>query len=108
MEDSSDEQAAKSAEKIQDIHKRIKRIKSSEKVGVRYMQAWEERIFDREDARREGREEGIKEGIQIFILDNMEENIPKERILDKLMRRFELSLEEAQLQYEEAAKINSL
>ena len=72
------------------------------------MQAWEERIFDREDARREGREEGIKEGIQIFILDNMEENIPKERILDKLMRRFELSLEEAQLQYEEAAKINSL
>ena len=51
-----------------------------------------------------GRSEGIQlgrsEGIKAFILDNIEENIPKERIIEKLQRRFDLSEEQAVEKYE--------
>ncbi|MCI5687366.1 MAG: hypothetical protein MR303_02545 [Emergencia sp.] len=43
-----------------------------------------------------GLEKGIKTGIQALIFDNLEEGIPESRILDKLMRRFSLSREQAQ------------
>ncbi len=35
--------------------------------------------------------EGRTQGIEAFILDNLEENIPRGRIIDKLIRRFSLS-----------------
>jgi predicted transposase YdaD len=43
------------------MQERIKQIKASEEVGVKYMQAWEERILDMNEARQEGREEGREE-----------------------------------------------
>ena len=43
--------------------------------------------------------EGITQGIEAFILDNLEENIPRGRIIDKLIRRFSLSREEAERCY---------
>ena len=60
-------------------------------MGVRYMQAWEEKVQERE----EGRSEGRNEGIEAFILDNLEEKKTGEQILQKLMKRFSLSREEA-------------
>lgn len=54
-----------------------------------------------QDMIMDGREEGLQEGIQIFILDNMEENIPRERIYEKLQRRFGLTSQIAE-QYMEA------
>lgn len=41
-------------------------------------------------------EAGVAVGIQALIFDNLEEGIPESRILDKLMRRFSLSREQAQ------------
>ena len=38
-------------------------MRASEEVGVRYMQAWEEKYFDRQ----EGREEGVMETKQKVI-----------------------------------------
>ena len=73
------------------IHEHISKIKASEEMGVRYMQAWEEKVQERE----EGRSEGRNEGIEAFILDNLEENKTGEQILQKLMKRFSLSREEA-------------
>ena len=55
------------------------------------MQAWEEKVQERE----EGRSEGRNEGIEAFILDNLEEKKTGEQILQKLMKRFSLSREEA-------------
>ena len=46
-----------------------------------------------------GLEQGLEQGIQAFVLDNLEENIPKERIIDKLKRRFSLTEDEAQRKY---------
>ncbi len=69
-------------------------------MGVRYMQAWEEKVQEREEGRSEGRTEGRaegrNEGIEAFILDNLEEKKTGEQILQKLMKRFSLSREEAE------------
>ncbi len=85
---------------VRKIHEHISKIKASEEMGVRYMQAWEEKVQEREEGRSEGRvegrAEGRNEGIEAFILDNLEENKTGEQILQKLMKRFSLSREEAE------------
>ena len=43
------------SEVLRRIHEHICKLKASEEMGVRYMQAWEEKVKERE----EGREEGI-------------------------------------------------
>lgn len=56
--ESTDENAAKSSsEKIKLIHKQVKSIRLSEKMGVKYMQAWEEKALERADGKKEAREE---------------------------------------------------
>ena len=44
------------SEVLRRIHEHICKLKASEEMGVRYMQAWEEKVKERE----EGREEGLK------------------------------------------------
>lgn len=41
---------------------RIAAIKSSEVIGVKYMQEWEEKVIEKRKAREEGLEEGRAEG----------------------------------------------
>ena len=45
------------SERLKKIHACVKKIKSSEEMGVKYMQKWEEKQIDREEGREEGREE---------------------------------------------------
>ena len=47
-----------------EIQKRVAAIKSSEEVGVKYMQAWEEKVLEREAGRKEGMEVGRQEGLE--------------------------------------------
>ena len=54
----------------------------------------------REKGIKEGREEGREEGIEAFVLDNLEEQVPGARILEKLQRRFQLNEETASMYYE--------
>lgn len=48
-------------EKIKQIHKHVSQIKANEEMGVKYMQKWEERVYDREKGREEGKAEGLIE-----------------------------------------------
>ena len=50
------------SERIRKIHSFVQKIRSSEEMGVKYMQAWEEKVLEREEGREEGRKEGRKEG----------------------------------------------
>ncbi len=50
--------------------------------------------FQREERKGLQREEA--QGIEAFILDNLEENIPRDRIVEKLIRRFSMTPEEAE------------
>ena len=46
----------------------------------------------------------MEEGICVFILDNLEEKVSRERILSKLERRFSLTPEQAEQYFEKYAK----
>lgn len=55
LEHTTDKMAGQTeSERIKRIHNRVCKVKANEEVGVRYMQAWEERYYDREEAREEG------------------------------------------------------
>lgn len=59
VEHSTAETAGKvKSERVRRVHDRVCRVKLSEEVGVKYMQAWEEKYYEREEGRIEGREEG--------------------------------------------------
>lgn len=60
----------------------------------------EGRVKGREEGRAEGREEGRLVGIQVLIQDNLEEQVPRERILLKLQKYFDLEEEKAEEYYE--------
>lgn len=123
---------ASASGKIKLIHEHVKKIRLSEKMGVKYMQLWEEKAYIMEEAREEGlalglkqgltqgltqghaegftqghtegltqgRAEGLTQGITAVIIDNLEEGKSREIIIEKLMKRFSLSLEDALSYYE--------
>jgi len=48
----------------------------------------------------EGKEQGIEQGIEALILDNLEEGKTRDEIIKKLVRRFDLSVEDAEKHYD--------
>lgn len=55
IENSTDEMANQvKSEKIRRIHDRVCKVRMNEEVGVKYMQAWEEKYYEREEGREEG------------------------------------------------------
>lgn len=64
FEETTEEAAKRSkSKKIQRISSIIEDIRRNEDVGVKFMQAWEEKILDKQEAREEGLAEGRAEGI---------------------------------------------
>lgn len=53
---SETEAAGSSSPRIKELHRRVSQVKASEEIGVRYMQEWEERMYQLQDAKAEGRE----------------------------------------------------
>ena len=54
MEHSTDEvSGACESKRVQDMHRRVCQIKASEKTEVKYMQAWEEKVLERQKEKRE-------------------------------------------------------
>ena len=63
MERSTDEVSRElKSKRIQEMHRRVCRIKASEKAEVKYMQTWEEKILIKQEGIAEGRLEGRLEG----------------------------------------------
>lgn len=105
--------------RIQDIQQRVAAIKSSEEIGVKYMQAWEEKVLGEQKARMEGLEEGREEGrlegreegrltaqreaIGIFISEFKTEGFSAEQILEKLRKNYKLTASQAEEFYREFA-----
>lgn len=90
-------------ETLKNLHKYVEEIKHDEEVGISYMKAFELEKMYREEGMQEGIQQGIQQGMKALILDNLEENVSKEKIIGKLQRRFELSLEQAELYYQKFA-----
>ena len=94
----TDETAAKAeSERIKLIHKKVQQIRTSEKMGVKVMQWWEELEYEREDARAEGHAEGLEEGRAEEIIETCcEIGVPNEGIRDRLIKKLYISEEEAE------------
>ena len=103
---STDESANKTtSSKIKLIHQNVRKIKASEKMGVKFMQQWEVEVLAKQEGIEEGLKSGIEEGIKALIVDNLEENIPSERIIQKLIRHFSLSEDKANEYFEKYSNI---
>ncbi len=91
VEQTTDEVAAQSeSARLKRIHDRVRRVRASEEVGVRYMQAWEERYFDRQESWEEGRKEGLEAGE----LQKLKEQIAKKKAKGKTLEQIADELEE--------------
>lgn len=44
---------ASGSKAIQEIHSRVQQLKESEQIEVRYMQEWEERVYEKMEAKEE-------------------------------------------------------
>ena len=56
-----------------------------------------------EEVWEEASEKATERGIQILVLDNLEEQVPEERILAKLQKRYQLTAEKAKEYYDKFA-----
>ena len=98
MEDSSLENATNAF--LQELHGMVEHVKHDEEVSIRYMRLMEDERDLLERGRQmgieEGREEGLSQGIRAFVLVNLEENMPKERIVENIVKYFDVSESEAE------------
>ena len=60
------------SDKVMKLHEKIRLLKKSDEIGVRYMNAWEEKILDRQDGYEEGHKAGLAEGELLNKKEKME------------------------------------
>lgn len=89
--------------RIKKIHEKIKKIRSSEKIGVKFMQRWEELVYARQDGVAEGlelgkeqgleqgMEQGIRHGIEILLSTCSDLGISRETAYVKLKEKLQLT-----------------
>ena len=59
MEKSTEETAEHcKSEKVRELHQKISRLKKNKQVEAKFMQAWEEKVLDRQEAYAEGEKAG--------------------------------------------------
>ena len=60
IEDSTDKTiGAIKSERVKRIHDRVCKVKLNEEIGVKYMQAWEEKYYEQQEGKEEGRLETL-------------------------------------------------
>lgn len=64
--------------------KEKQKVKSNEEIGVKYMQAWEEKYYEREEGREEGRKEGADFKLLDLVIKKLHKNKSPEVIADEL------------------------
>lgn len=72
------------SDRIKRIHQRVQKVKSNEEIGVKYMQAWEEKYYEREEGREEGRKEGGEFKLLELIIKKLRKNKTPGVIADEL------------------------
>lgn len=85
LNDTRDEVVEKTKSKrIKQIYETVKKIKASEKIGVKYMQLWEEMALAREEAKAEGKAEGENSILVGLICRKLRKNKSIEQIAEEL------------------------
>ena len=85
LEETTDERAASTnSQRIKRIHRRVRKVRLSEGVGVKYMQAWEEKYYEREEGKEEGREEGARNKLRELAAKKYRKGMPVKEIAELL------------------------
>ena len=107
----TDEKFAKEtgSERIQLIHSFVQKIRSSEEMGVKYMQAWEEKALERLEGKAEGKAEGVLDFLSDLgpVPEKLKNEILAEQDLERLRKWLKLaarsaSVDEFRKKYKEA------
>ena len=98
------EEISCSTSSLQQIKNHVNIVKSSEEIGVKYMQEWEEKILEKRKARAEGlaegRAEGRTEGQTITLIQQMKKKIQKSKTLIQIADELEEEPDTIQSLYE--------
>lgn len=98
------EEISCSTSRLQEIKNHVNIVKSSEEIGVKYMQEWEEKILEKRKARAEGlaegRTEGRAEGQTITLIQQMKKKIQKSKTLIQIADELEEEPDTIQSLYE--------
>ena len=94
------EEISCSTSRLQEIKNHVNIVKSSEEIGVKYMQEWEEKILDKRKARAEGLAEGRAEGQTITLIQQMKKKIQKSKTLIQIADELEEEPDSIQSLYE--------
>ncbi len=80
MEHTNDEGLEFRSDKVRHLKESVQTIQADEDMGVKYMQAWEERVLDRQEGRKEGMEQQLLQQIK----RKLEKNQTVDQIADAL------------------------
>ena len=90
------EEISCSTSRLQEIKNHVNIVKSSEEIGVKYMQEWEEKILEK----RKARAEGLAEGQTITLIQQMKKKIQKSKTLIQIADELEEEPDTIQSLYE--------
>ena len=85
-----------STPRLQEIQSRVNIVKSSEEIGVKYMQEWEEKILEK----RKARAEGLAEGEDLRLIKLIKKKIQKSKNLIQIADELEETPESIQILYD--------
>lgn len=98
------EEISCSTSRLQQIKNHVNVVKSSEEIGVKYMQEWEEKILEKRKARAEGlaegRAEGRAEGENFRLIQLIKKKIQKSKSLIQIADELEEDPDNIQSLYE--------
>lgn len=89
-----------STSRLQEIKDHVNVVKSSEEIGVKYMQEWEEKILEKRKARAEGLAEGRTEGETFRFIQLIKKKIQKSKSLIQIADELEEEPTDIQSLYE--------
>ena len=94
------EETSCSTSRLQEIKEQVNLVKSSEEIGVKYMQEWEEKILEKRKARAEGLAEGRAEGDCSRLIQLIKKKIKKSKTLLQIADELEEDVIDIQPLYE--------
>ena len=89
-----------STSRLQEIKDHVNVVKSSEEIGVKYMQEWEEKILEKRKARAEGLAEGRAEGETFRLIQLIKKKIQKSKSFIQISDELEEEPTDIQSLYE--------
>lgn len=102
---STDETAGRAESgRIKLIHERVQKIRKSEKMGVKYMQFWEEKAYAREEGLEEGIVKGMKEGESRKLIQLICRMLQRGSTPEEIAADFEESIDYVETVYQTAEK----